>query len=219
MKINIITLFPDYFNPLITTSVVGRAHKDGLVSTNVINLRDFGLGDYKQVDDRPFGGGAGMVLMVEPIESALKHLGITKGTTGSKIILTSAKGSLYTQSIAREYSNLETITIICGHYEGVDERVAAYLIDEEVRIGNYVLSGGEPAVNVLVDSVVRLLPGTLGNSESILEESHDAPGELAAPEYTRPAEYNGWQVPEILLSGDHKKINDWKSQERKKANV
>lgn len=215
MHINIITLFPSYFVPLTSISVVGRAHTEKKFSTTVINLRDFGLGEYKQVDDRPFGGGAGMVLMIEPVEKALLSINQKKGQLNSKIILTSAKGSLYTQFQARNYSKIDTLTFICGHYEGVDERISLHLVDDEIRIGDYVLSGGEPAVNVMIDSIVRLLPGTLGNAESIIEESHDRPGELAAPEYTRPAVYNNWSVPEILLSGDHQKIKDWKSAQRK----
>lgn len=217
MQIHVITLFPDYFKPLIELSVVGRAHKQGIVSTNVVNLRDFGLGEYKQVDDRPFGGGAGMLLMVEPIEKALHSIGVKKGQENSKIILTSAKGTAYTQLQAREYSTLETLTIICGHYEGVDERVAQYLIDEEVRVGEFVLSGGEPAVTVIIDSVVRLLPGTLGNNESIVGESHDVPGQLAAPQYTRPAEYNSWKVPEVLTQGNHLEIKKWKQSQTKQS--
>lgn len=214
MQINIITLFPDYFLPLITTSVVGRAHTKKIISTRVLNLRDFGLGPYKHVDDRPFGGGPGMVLMVEPIEKALDSLKVRKGTPDSKIILTSAKGTLFTQATARDMTTLSTLTFICGHYEGVDERVAIHFIDEEMRIGDYVLSGGEPAVNVMVDAISRLLPGTLGNEKSLEFESHDSPGELASPQYTRPPSYNGHEVPTVLLSGNHAVINQWRKDNR-----
>lgn len=215
MKINIVTLFPEYFTPLMTTSVVGRAHSQDIVTTAIVNLRDFGLGTYKKVDDTPFGGGAGMVLMIEPIAKALESLNVKKGQPNSKIILTSAKGELFTQTTSRQLAELEALTFICGHYEGVDERVAKHLVDQELRIGNYVLSGGEPAVNVMIDSIVRLLPGTLGNQNSIVNESHDIPGILSAPDYTRPAEYEGWKVPDVLLGGNHAAIEQWKKEQKK----
>lgn len=215
MKINIITLFPEYFVPLTETSVVGRAHKQGIFTTEIVNLRNFGIGQYQQVDDRPFGGGAGMVLMVEPIDKALESLGVRKGQANSQIVLTSARGKQYTQSMAREYSSFQTLTFICGHYEGVDERVVQLLIDDEVRIGDYVLSGGEPAVSVMVDTIIRQLPGTLGNEQSTINESHDTPGQIAAAQYTRPAVYKDTPVPEILLSGNHNEIKLWRRQQRK----
>jgi tRNA (guanine37-N1)-methyltransferase len=166
-------------------------------------------------DDRPFGGGAGMVMLIEPIDAALQSLGYAKGTENELIALTSAQGEMFTQTTARSWSELERLCIICGHYEGVDERVAQYLIDIEIRIGDYVLTGGEPAAAVILDAVTRLQPGVLGNTESLQGESHDVPGELGYPTYSRPAEYKGWSVPSILLGGNHAEIAQWRQEQRK----
>jgi tRNA (guanine37-N1)-methyltransferase len=214
MKINFITIFPEYFDSILNSSILKRANEKNMVEYQPINLRDFALDKHHTTDDRPFGGGPGMVMMIEPIDLALKSLGQKKGSKDKKIILTSAKGKLFSQKTAQQWSELKELTIICGHYEGVDERVAKYLVDEEVRIGNYVLTGGEPAAAVMTDAVVRLLPGVLGNEESGLDESHNKEG-LAGPEqYTRPATYKDWTVPEVLLSGDPKKISAYKNQSR-----
>jgi len=215
MKINILTIFPKYFSHPLNTSILKRAQEKQLVTYQIINLRDFAQDKHQTTDDRPFGGGPGMVMMIEPIDLALQSLGQKKGSSGKKIILTSAKGSLFTQERAWQWSQLDEISIICGHYEGVDERVAKYLVDEEIRIGDFVLTGGEPAVLVMSDAVIRLLPGVLGNEESVADESHTKSG-LAGPEqYTRPATYKNWEVPEVLLSGDPKKISAYKNQKRK----
>ena len=192
MTFNILTLFPQYFDSIFNESILKRAQDSDKIKIKVINIRDYSTDKYKTTDDRPFGGGAGMVMKVEPIYKALNSLGVEKGQPNSKIILTSAKGKLFTQQIASDYSSLETITIICGHYEGVDERVADNLIDEEVRIGDYVLTGGEGATNIIVDSVSRLIPGVLGNDESNKDESHSTPGQLTHPQYTRPETFNNW---------------------------
>jgi tRNA (guanine37-N1)-methyltransferase len=233
MKINILTLFPEYFSSILNTSIISRAIKSNLVSFNIINIRDFTNDKHNTADERPFGGGPGMVMKVEPIDLALQSLGLDKysknGTdyinadsnisnnnqqNTSKIILTSAKGKKFDQNIANEYANLEELTIICGHYEGVDERVAQNLVDEEIRVGDYVLTGGEPATAVILDAVTRLIPEVLGNNKSNVDESHTNPGELGFPVYTRPEEYKTWKVPEVLLSGNHKKIEDWKSSKK-----
>lgn len=217
MKINILTLFPEYFETPLATSILKRAQSSGLVTFNVINIRDYATDKHQVTDDRPYGGGAGMVMKVEPIYGALQSLGLGKGQDNSKILLTSAKGKLFNQQMAQGYSQLEELTIVCGHYEGVDERVVDNLIDEEVRIGDYVLTGGEPAASVMVDAVSRLIPGVLGNEESNLNESHTEPGILGYPVYTRPEEFNGWTVPEVLLTGDHQKIAEWREEQKKKS--
>jgi tRNA (guanine37-N1)-methyltransferase len=218
MKINILTLFPEYFDSILNTSIIKRAKNKNLVTFNVVNIRDYSQDKHKTADDRPFGGGPGMVMKVEPIHLALKSLvnlnNIKSSSASSKVILTSAKGKMFNQKIASDYSNLEEITIICGHYEGVDERVAENLIDEEIRVGDYVLTGGEPAAAVILDSITRLIPCVLGNNKSNLDESHTNPGELGFPVYTRPVEYNGWGVPDVLLTGNHKNIEEWKKNKR-----
>lgn len=218
MKINILTLFPEYFDSILSTSIIKRAIESNLVSFNIVNIRDFTTDKHNTADERPFGGGPGMVMKVEPIDLALKSIGTSKNSvelkTISKIILTSAKGKKFKQNIARDYSNLEELTIICGHYEGVDERVADNLIDEEIRVGDYVLTGGEPAAAVILDAVTRLIPKVLGNEKSNLDESHAIPGKLGFPVYTRPSEYKGWQVPEVLLGGNHKDIEEWKKDQK-----
>lgn len=214
MKINILTIFPEFFSSPFAVSIIKRAIAIEAVEINVVNIRDFAQDKHKLTDDRPFGGGAGMVMKIEPIDLALQSLGVAKGKANSQIILTSAKGQLFNQKLAREYSGLKELTIICGHYEGVDERVAENLIDSEIRIGDYVLTGGEVASVVITDAVVRLLEGVLGNSESIKGESHETEGQLAYPQYTRPEEYKGMKVPDVLLTGDHRKIEEWREENR-----
>ncbi|MBP7740983.1 tRNA (guanosine(37)-N1)-methyltransferase TrmD [Candidatus Woesebacteria bacterium] len=214
MKVNLLTIFPDYFVSSFNASIIKRGQKFGAVEINIIDIRNFAQDKHKLTDDRPFGGGPGMVMKVEPIDLALKSIGVTKQTTAknSKIMLTSAKGKLFNQKKAIEYSNLDELTIICGHYEGVDERVAENLVDEEIRIGDYVLTGGEPAALVIIDSIVRLLPSVLGNDESNKNESHSVPGKLSHPQYTRPQEYNGWKVPDVLITGNHENVAKWRSE-------
>ncbi len=216
MTIHILTIFPEFFVSALNESILKRAQKDGTVTFNVINIRDFSTDKHKTTDDRPYGGGPGMVMKVEPIARALESIGAKRNTPGKRILLTSAKGSLFTQQTAVEYSALQELVIICGHYEGVDERVAEHLIDEEIRIGDYVLTGGEPAAVVIADAVTRLLPGVLGNEESNKNESHSEPGILGHPQYTRPEEFNGWKVPEVLLQGHHKEIEEWRENQKKK---
>lgn len=211
MLINILTLFPEYFKTTLDTSILKRAQEKKLVTFNIINIRDFATDKHKTTDDRPYGGGAGMVMKVEPIDRALRALKApsSKSQVLNKTILTSAKGKLFTQQKAIEYSQLEELTIICGHYEGVDERVAEHLADEEIRIGDYVLTGGESAGLVISDAVTRLLPGVLGNEASLEAESHSKDIKFTHPVYTTPQDYKGWQVPEVLLSGHHAQIKNW----------
>lgn len=211
MKINILTIFPKFFINPLETSILKRAVDKKLIEFNVLNLRDFAEGKHQTTDQRPFGGGPGMVMMIEPIDKALDFLQVKKGDQNKKIILTSAKGSVFTQETARSFAHLDELTIICGHYEGVDERVAMNLIDEETRIGDYVLTGGEAAALVMSDAVSRLIPGVLGNDGSNQNESHSQPGKLAHPQFTKPVDYKGMLVPEVLLSGNHQKIAKWRS--------
>ncbi|HYD35323.1 MAG TPA: tRNA (guanosine(37)-N1)-methyltransferase TrmD [Vitreimonas sp.] len=215
MQINILTLFPEYFDSILATSILKRALASGLITVNIINIRDFASDKHQVTDDRPFGGGPGMVMKVEPIYLALESLGQVTSQPGMKRILTSAKGPVFTQAKAGELAKLEQLTLICGHYEGVDERVAENLVDEEMRIGDYVLTGGEPAVAVIIDAVSRLIPGILGNEESNKNESHSQPGKLGFPVYTRPEEFNGWRVPEVLLGGHHAEIQKWREMQSK----
>ncbi len=216
MTIYLLTLFPEYFENILETSILKRAQLKQLVTFKVINIRDFATDKHQTADDRPFGGGAGMVMKIEPIAAALASIESQLAGKSAHKILTSAKGNVFTQQVAKEYAQLEDLVIICGHYEGVDERVAEHLIDEEVRIGDYVLTGGEPAAAVILDAVSRLIPGVLGNEESNQDESHSAPGVMGIPQYTRPENFQGWVVPPVLLNGNHKEINKWRNQQRKK---
>jgi len=216
MRINILTLFPEYFASSLASSMLKRASDAQVVEYNVINIRDFTTDKHRVTDDRPFGGGPGMVMKIEPIDLSLQTIRAELPQDAThKVVLLSAKGEAYTQATARQYSTLDALTLICGHYEGVDERVAENLVDAEIRIGEYVLTGGEPAAAVVVDSVVRLLPGSLGNAESTVGESHEMPGQLGHPQYTRPAEYRGWKVPDVLQGGDHKQITEWRNMHKK----
>ncbi len=217
MTIHFLTLFPSIYEGPLSESILKRAVQKGIVSFNLINIRDFSTDKHKTADNPPYGGGPGMVMMIEPIDKALASIGAKKGTPNQKIILLSAKGTPYTQPVARELSTIDTLIFISGHYEGVDERVALHLIDEEIRIGDYVLTGGELASMVIADSVVRLLPGALGDDKSSVEESHSSAGFIEYPHFTRPATYNGWQVPRILLNGNHAEIAKWRATEAANA--
>ncbi len=221
MKINVITIFPNYFDAIFSTSIIGRAQKKNKLEINIIDLREFADDKHKTVDKRPFSGGPGMILMLQPIYKALKSIKAQKGESDKLILLTSPKGKLFNQSYAYSLSNLKEITLICGHYEGVDHRVIEHLIDEEISIGNYILSGGEIASAVIVDTVSRLIPGSLGNPMSIMDESINENGELNKeyPQYTRPEHFTTddgiiYSVPEILLSGNHQDIKTWKEKTR-----
>ena len=206
MKVDILTIFPEMFEKVFGTSIIGRATGTGIVEIKVHNLRDWSDDNYKSVDDKPFGGGAGMVMRVDVVDRALADL----KKPGSKVILLDTKGKMYNQKAAEVLKDEEHLILIAPHFEGIDHRVHDNLVDEVYSIGPYVLSGGELPVMVMVDSIVRLLPGALGNPKSLEEESYSEAFETEYPQYTRPAEYKGWKVPEILLSGDHKKIAEWR---------
>lgn len=217
MKIQILTIFPEMFTPL-NLSIMQRAQKQGVVEIEVHNLRNWTDDSRKTVDDKPFGGGPGMVMMVEPIYRALADLrkrAADEGQTEPYVILTSAKGASFDQTKAQALVHKENIIIICGHYEGVDERVAEHLIDEEISIGSYVLTGGELPAMVMVDAITRLIPGVLGNMESLADESFNSAGYKERPHYTRPAvfttnEGEEWGVPDVLTSGNHAQIEEWR---------
>lgn len=217
MHCTIFTLFPEFFATPLQSSILKRAQEAGKITYSIVNIRDNATDKHHITDDRPFGGGPGMVMMVEPIDKALQawRAQLPADAT-TKVILTSAQGKPFTQGVAQTYSTIDELAIICGHYEGVDERVAQYLVDEEVRIGDFVLTGGEPAALVMIDAVTRLIPGVLGNEASNQNESHAQDGQLGFPQYTRPAEYNGWKVPDVLLGGNHALIEQWREEQRKK---
>ena len=206
LRINVVTLFPEWFTAPLGSSILGRATATGLVQYRVVQLRDFTHDKHRTVDDTPYGGGAGMVLKVEPFVEAVEDL---KGVDGP-IALLSARGKLFTHETAVRYSLGRELTLLCGHYKDVDQRVAEVLSAEEVSIGDFVLSGGEPAALCVIDAVVRLLPGALGDHESASTDSHYE-GLLAPPSYTRPPSYRGLDVPDVLLSGDHDKIAAWRA--------
>lgn len=219
MIFNLITIFPDVFPAYCNEGMLKRALDNKLIQINLHNLRDWTTDRHKSVDDAPYGGGAGMVMKVEPIYKALSELKSAINCQKSKVILLSAKGKKWNQQLAQEYSQLDNLTFVCGRYEGVDERVKEF-VDEEISIGDYVLTGGELGALVIVDSITRLLPGVLGNEESPISESHSEPGVLEYPQYTRPeifeAEGKQYKVPEILLSGNHAEIEKWRTKNLKK---
>ena len=207
MKIDILTLFPDMFNGFLETSIIKRAIKNAKVSVNLIDFRKYSLDAHHKVDDTPFGGGAGMVLMIQPIYDAIMDI----KTDDSYVILLSPGGTIFNQKQAYRLSNYKHLILICGHYEGFDDRIKV-LVDEEISIGEFVLSGGELPAMVVSDAIIRLIDGVI-NKESLESESFD--GDLLDyPVYTKPREFKGMKVPEVLLSGDHKKIADYRKQEQ-----
>jgi tRNA (guanine37-N1)-methyltransferase len=208
MRIDIISIFPKMFSAVLDESIIKRAQLKGKVKIFTHNLRDYTLDKHRKIDDRPFGGGCGMVIQVEPVFRALQA--IKKKIKGkSKVILLSPQGKRLNQSYAKKLSECRNLIFICGHYEGVDERVRQYLVDEEISIGDYILTGGELAAMVLIDSLVRLIPGVLGDKNSLNFESFEG-NLLEYPQYSRPARFKDWAVPEILLSGAHDKIYAWR---------
>ena len=216
MQLIILTLFPEYFTSVFSVSILKRAVEGHKINVEIINIRDFATDVHHVTDDRPFGGGPGMVMKIEPIDRALQYCReklISPGVS-PLVVLTSAKGSPFNQATAVSWSRQESIIIICGHYEGIDERVTQHLIDVETRIGDYVLTGGEPAAAVIADAVCRLLPGVVGNEDSTKGESHGTEGELGFPQYTRPEVYQDWTVPSELLTGNHAQIAAWREQNR-----
>jgi len=217
LEIHIITAFPDMFSSPFSESIIKRAQEKGIVKIKMHNLRDWTDDNHKTIDDKPYGGGAGMVMMVEPIYKAVKDIKKTIKSEKVKVLLTSAKGESFTQGHARNYSKHDALIIICGHYEGVDERVAEYIADDEISIGKYVLTGGELPAMVITDAVARLIPGVLGNEESLEEESFKEADYTESPQYTRPAvfvddEGRELKVPEVLLSGHHKEIKEFRQK-------
>lgn len=212
MRIDILTLFPEMFEGVFGESIIKRAIDKKVVEIHVHNLRDWTEDKHRTVDDRPYSGGPGMVMRVDIIDKAVEDL----KTKDSKVMLTSARGKKYDQKKAVKLSEEKHLIIICGHYEGVDNRVYEHITDEALSVGDYVLSGGEIPTMTIVDSIVRLIPGSLGNPESLTDESHSTDNfETEYPQYTRPEVYKGWKVPKVLLSGDHKKIDEWKKKNSK----
>ena len=207
MKITVITVFPEFFESPLEVSIVRRAVERQLVEISLLDLRSFATGGYRQVDDTPFGGGAGMVMMVEPMARALDTV------ADSHRVLFGPAGHVMAQEDLARWSEVEHLCLVCGRYEGVDQRVSDHLVDEEVSLGDFVMAGGEVAALAVIEGVVRLLPGVLGNPESLGVESF-SDGLLEEPQYTRPAEFRGWKVPDVLLSGDHARIEDWRRQQR-----
>jgi len=212
MRIDIITIFPKMFEPVLNESIMHRAQDKGKAEFHIHDLRDFTKDKHHKVDDRVFGGGSGMLLCPEPIFDAVEHVKSKVKSQKSKVILLCPQGKKLNQKIAKRLVKCKHLVLICGHYEGVDERVREKLVDEEVSIGDYVLTGGELAAMVLVDSIVRLIPGVLGDKNSLNFESFEG-NLLEHPHYTRPANFRRMKVPEILLSGDHKKIQAWREKE------
>ncbi len=210
MQIDILTLFPQIFEGPFTESILKRAVERGLVNIDLHNIRDYSLSKHKNVDDYPFGGGAGMVMSIEPIDLCLEHL--KEKRTYDEIIYMSPDGEPFTQKIANQLSGKKNIAFLCGHYKGVDERVRENLVTRELSLGDFVLTGGELAAAAMVDAIVRLIPGTLNDETSALSDSFQD-DLISPPVYTRPAAYKGWEVPEVLLSGHQAKIDEWRHEQ------
>ena len=210
MIFDILTLFPEMFQSPLDSSLLKKAREKGLIEVRLHNIRDYARGRHKVTDDYPYGGGAGMVMKVEPVAEALDALFRERGR--APVVLLTPQGEPFSQRLAVELAGHPRLVLICGHYEGVDERVREHLIDREISIGDYVLTGGELPALVIVDALSRLVPGVLGNVASISSESH-AEDLLEGPQYTRPDEYRGWKVPDVLLTGNHRNIEDWRHRE------
>jgi tRNA (guanine37-N1)-methyltransferase len=207
VRINVITMFPEFFSGPLEVSIVARGIESGALVVNLIDLRDHGIGKHQQLDDAPFGGGPGMVMMIEPLAEALEPL------AGSQRILFTPVGAQLTQETLDRWAELPEITFVCGRFEGVDQRVVEHFIEEEVSVGDFVLAGGEVAAALAIEGIARLLPGVVGNPESTEKESF-RDGLLEEPVYTRPAEFKGWEVPPVLLSGNHGLIEEWRERQR-----
>lgn len=226
MKISILTLFPEMFQGPFDHSIVKRAKDKGLVSVELVNIRNFGIGRHKIVDDKPFGGGVGMILRVDVIDKAIQNVKCLPAAATAlqadqmsnvkcreRVILLDTRGETFNQQKAKELSKLDHLILIAGHYEGVDERVNEHLADEAISIGDYILTGGEIPTMVIMDSVVRLIPGVLTKPEATKFESFSKEGYLEHPQYTRPNVYRGWKVPKVLLSGHHRKIDEFRRRD------
>jgi tRNA (guanine37-N1)-methyltransferase len=207
VRIDVVTLFPELFDAPLRTSLLGRAVEAGRIEVSVRDLRGHGLGKHRSVDDEPYGGGAGMVMRPEPIFAAVEAV----RKESSHVVLLSPRGARLDHGIASRLAGREHLILVCGRYEGVDQRVADHIVDEEVSIGDYVLAGGEVAALVVIEAVSRLVPGVVGNPQSLRSESHAA-GLLEYPQYTRPAEFRGWKVPDVLVSGDHGAVERWRME-------
>ena len=210
MKIDILTLFPQMFDGVLNESILGRAQEKGLVNVRTINIRDFSTNKHKKVDDYPYGGGQGMLMAVTPIYNAYKFL-LDNSTKKPHVLYMSPKGRVFNQNMAKELSQKEHIVLLCGHYEGIDQRIIDEIVDEEISVGDYVLTGGELPAMIIVDCVVRLIPNVLSSEECFLDESH-SDGLLEYPQYTRPREFLGKVVPSVLLSGNHEEIRKWRHE-------
>jgi len=217
MQFEVFTLLPEVFPPYLESSILQRARQRGLVSVNIHNIRDYTHDKHHTTDDTPYGGGGGMVMKVEPVFEAVESvLGLnthqTTPQSAPPIIMLTPQGRVFTQAVADELSRHERIALLCGRYEGLDERIREHLVTDEISIGDYVLTGGELPALILIDAVSRLIPGVLGDPDGAADDSH-ATGLLEYPHYTRPPEFRGWTVPEILLSGDHGKVDQWRREQ------
>lgn len=211
MRIDVLTLFPELFEAFSTHSILGRALHNGIFSLKAVNIRDFSVSKHKNTDDYPYGGGAGMVMTPQPLADSLKHV-LASHAIKPKVLYFSPQGKVLTQNMARAFAQEEACILLCGHYEGIDQRILDAYVDQEISIGDYVLTGGELPALVFIDCVVRLIPGALGSPESAQKESH-TDGLLEHPQYTRPQHFEGRSVPEVLLSGHHKEIEQWRRTE------
>lgn len=211
MKIELLTIFPEMFESFLSASIIGRAREAGLLDIHATDIRPYSQNKHKNTDDYPFGGGAGMLMLAQPIADAMKA--VTRPPFQGKRIYMSPRGMPLTQALAQQLSQEERLVILCGHYEGVDQRVLDKYIDMEISVGDYVLTGGETAAMVLIDCVSRLVPGVLGSAESAGDESFSNDGLLEYPQYTRPRVFEDMEVPEVLLNGDHKKISQWRREQ------
>ncbi|MGG4382372.1 tRNA (guanosine(37)-N1)-methyltransferase TrmD [Priestia megaterium] len=216
MKIDVLSLFPSMFDGVFGESILKKAQEKNAVELNVVNFREYSTNKHQNVDDYPYGGGAGMVLTPQPIFDAIEKL--TETAKKPRVVLLCPQGERYTQAKAEELAAEEHLIFICGHYEGYDERIREQLVTDEISIGDYVLTGGELGAMVVIDSVVRLLPDVLGNNHSAVQDSHST-GLLEHPHYTRPADFRGLTVPEVLMSGNHKKIEQWRQKESLKRTL
>ncbi|KYH32075.1 tRNA (guanosine(37)-N1)-methyltransferase TrmD [Neomoorella mulderi] len=212
MRVDVLTIFPEMFTGFLNTSIIKRAREQGHLTVNLVDIRDYARNKHRSVDDYPFGGGPGMVMQAEPIFLAVEALLPGAGAVRPPIILLSPQGEVFNQALASELARQERLILICGHYEGVDERVRQFLVNREVSIGDYVLTGGELPAMVIIDAVTRLLPGVLGDPAGATEDSF-AMGLLEYPQYTRPRSFRGLEVPEVLLSGNHEQIRLWRRQQ------
>jgi tRNA (guanine37-N1)-methyltransferase len=212
MRFDIITIFPELFAGVLDCGIIRRARQSGLVDIRIINLRDFAKDKHRTVDDRPYGGGEGMVFMPAPLFEAIEFCRGREKSLDSQVILLTPQGNPWTQILAAKFATIPHQILICGRYEGVDQRVIDCLVDREISIGDFILTGGEIPAMVILDSVIRLIPGTLGCRESAINESFST-GLLDYPQYTRPADFRGLPVPEVLLSGDHARIDEWRKKQ------